>query len=270
MLKLIKYEFCKARTMFAALLGVAAALEVYFLVSLKLGRESHVVASLALLMLCAGALTLFALVRGVTSYSGELSRRSGWLVFMTPNSTLKIVASKFAYTFLNGLFFAALIAGVSALDLRLTMSYYGEWESFLEGLRSMLSMQGVPVNEILAGIAFGVAYGFLAILSEIALAYLAITLSCTMFGEKRWRWLPSLVLFALLSWLVNWICGRFPSPVDQLFVLDEAMSARSASVSIAMRKTVVPSLLPTMLVSLGTILLSMFGCSAMLKKWVSL
>lgn len=266
MLKLVKYEFCKARTTFAALLGVSAALEAYFLISLSQHREGHIAASLVLLMLCAGVLALFALVRGVTSYSGELNHRSGWLTFMTPNSMLKIVASKFLYTFLNGLFFAALIAGVCALDLRLTMDYYGEWEDFLEGLRSLLIMQGVPVNDLIGAALFGVLYGFLFILSEIALAYLAITLTCTLFGTRRWRWLPSLVFFLLLSWLVTWISMQFPSPIDQLLLFDEA----NAAATLSFRQTVMPALLLNLLLSLAVILFSAFSCAELLKKHVIL
>ena len=270
MLKLIKYEFIKARTAFFALLGVAAALELYFLIALRQDDEMHVILSLVALIFCAMGLGLFALVRGVTTYSSELNRRSGWLVFMTPNTTLKIVASKFIYTFLNGLFFAALIAGVFAVDYRMTMDYYGEWESFLEGLRSMLSMQGVAVDRLVGAVVFTVACGALSILAEIALAYLSITVSCTLCRESRWRWLPSLVLFIALSWLVSWICNLFPSPVEDLLAMDEMIVDGAVRATMVVQTNIVPALMPSLLVSLATLLICMFSCAGLLKKWVNL
>lgn len=270
MLKLIKYEFIKARTAFFALLGVAGALEIYFLASLRQQNETHVVLSLVALVFCAWGLALFALVRGVTTYSSELSHRSGWLVFMTPNTTLKIVASKFIYTFLNGLFFAALIAGVFAVDYRMTMDYYGEWESFLEGLRSMLNMQGVAVDRLAGAAVFALAYGALSILAEIALAYLAITVSSTLCRERRWRWLPSLALFVALSWLVSKIGSLFPSPLDDLRVLDQMMADGSVYAAAYIQTNIVPALMPSLLLSLATLLICMFACARLLKKWVNL
>lgn len=271
MLKLVKYEFRRAAAAFFSLLGVAAALEAYFLISLNRGEEDHVLISLMLLFLCASALTLFTLIRGVTSYSSELGQKSSYLIFMTPHSHLKIVASKFLYTFLNGLFFAALISGVFALDFRLTMDYYGEWESFLEGLRVILTEMGVPVSRFLGAAAFGVGYAFLQILSEIALAYVAITISYTLFRDRKWRWLPSLILFGLLSWLVSWVCGQFPTPMEELVLIDETLTSMNYGVEAQVSTDdSIRHLLPTALVSLGVILASMFGCAAMLKRKVSL
>ena len=67
MLKLIKYEFRKSMGAFWALLGTAAAVEAYFLISLHAGKDNHVAASLLLLFLCASALTLYSLIRGVAA-----------------------------------------------------------------------------------------------------------------------------------------------------------------------------------------------------------
>ena len=55
MLKLIKYEFRKSMGAFWALLGVAAAVEAYFLISLRAGKDDHVAVSMLLLFLCAFA-----------------------------------------------------------------------------------------------------------------------------------------------------------------------------------------------------------------------
>ena len=280
MLKLVKYEFRKAQSAFLALLGLTAALEIYYLLSLRLEEESHMVISMMLLMLCSFAVAIFVFVRGVTSYSGELKNRSSYLIFLTPNSTLKIVASKFLYTFVNGLLFALLFAVLAGVDFLLAMQHFNEYESFLHGLKTMLNLYGVYVDQILYGVLFVLAYAFLSILSTIAVAYFSITIGHTLFRDKKWRWLPSLLLFAALTWGINYLCSRFPSAFDQLVMIDAQLqfvapeaAGMQAGMQVAadtLHDVIIPSLLPTAGVSLGVILASMFGCAALLEKKVSL
>lgn len=280
MLKLVKYEFRKAQSAFLALLGLTAALEIYYLLSLRLEEESHMVISMMLLMLCSFAVAIFVFVRGVTSYSGELKNRSSYLIFLTPNSTLKIVASKFLYTFVNGLLFALLFAVLAGVDFLLAMQHFNEYESFLHGLKTMLNLYGVYVDQILYGVLFVLAYAFLSILSTIAVAYFSITIGHTLFRDKKWRWLPSLLLFAALTWGINYLCSRFPSAFDQLVMIDaqlQSVAPEAAGMQAGMQvaadtlhDVIIPSLLPTAGVSLGVILASMFGCAALLEKKVSL
>ena len=280
MLKLVKYEFRKAQSAFLTLLGLTAALEIYYLASLRLEEESHMVISMMLLMLCAYAVAIFVFVRGVTSYSGELKNRSSYLIFLTPNSTLKIVASKFLYTFVNGLLFAMLFAVLAGADFLLAMQHFNEYENFLYGLKTMLNLYGVYVDQILYGVLFVLAYAFLSILSTIAVAYFSITIGHTLFRDKKWRWLPSLVLFAALTWGINYLCSRVPSAFDQLVMIDaqlQSVSLEAADMQAGMQvaadtlhDVVIPSLLPTAGVSLGVILASLFGCAALLERKVSL
>lgn len=273
MLKLVKYEFRKAQAAFLALLGVEAALEAYFLISMLRDQQDHMAISAVLLMLCVYAAAIFVFIRGVTSYSGELKSKSSYLIFMTPNSTVKIMASKYLYTFVNGLFFTALTGGVVALDYFLSLKHFGEYENFLSGLKSMLSMNGIYVDQILYGVLFALAYAFLSILSTIAIAYFAITIGHTLFRDKKWRWLPSLILFGLLTWGVNWICGQFPSAWDQLVMVNMTMYGAETELQLnanALSEVIIPSLLPTMGVSLAVILVSLFGCAALLDRRVSL
>ena len=103
--------------------------------------------------------------------------------------------------------------------------------------------------------------------------YAAATLSCTLFRDRKRRRLPSIALFLLLSWGVSALCGLFPSPVDNLTILFQAQLTgdpvpESAACSAA--RDLIPAIAPTALISLGAILISLFGCAALLKKKVSL
>ena len=269
MLKLVKYEFRKSLTALMTLLGLTAGLEAYFLAALFLDKENHLFIAMLLMMLCAYAVAVYVFVRGVTSYSGELKSRSAYLIFMTPNSTLKIMGSKFLYTFVNGLLFAALYGALGLLDLTLTLQKYQRYDAFWGAAQNFLKAYGVHVDQITLGLLAGTAYIFLSLLAVIALAYLAITLSHTLLRDRKGRGLVALLIFFLLNWLVNWFSGLFPSALDLLVVYDGDMAQVTGQV-IATSREVLLSMLPAALISLGVIVLSWLGCAWMLERKVSL
>ena len=269
MLKLLKYEFRKALNAFLALLGITAALEIYFLAALSTKNENHLVISSLLLMFSAYASAIFVFVRGITSYSGELRSRASYLIFLTPNSTVKILASKYLYTFVNGLLFLCLFGYLTYLDFGLLATKYYSYTGFYSGIKALLRSNGVYLDQILGGGLFMIAFTFIKLLSTIGVAYFAITLSHTLLHDKKWRWLPALVMFCALSWGVNYICSLFPSAVDQLVMIDMT-GTQVVPDNQSLSSILVPALLPTLGVSVAVIAASLFGSAHLLKKSVSL
>ena len=276
MLKLLKYEFRKGLTAMLVMLGVTAALEAYFLYGLYSGPENEVHAGLAamLLVFMTFAMYVFVLIRGVTSYSGELKSRSSYLIFMTPNSTRKIMASKFLYPLVLGMVLALLYIALGALDVSLLLGHLGEWEDFLNEMQVFLKEMGVHVDQILFGALFAVIYMALSVLSFFAVAFLAVTLSHTFFRDKSWRWLMALVFYVGINYAIGAVNGLFPAVYESLHVMD---APGVANIIAAYGIDNTPELselliyiVPQALVSLAVILISFFGCSWMLEKKVSL
>ena len=114
-----------------------------------------------------------------------------------------------------------------------------------------------------------IAFTFIKLLSTIGVAYFAITLSHTLLHDKKWRWLPALVMFCALSWGVNYICSLFPSAVDQLVMIDMT-GTQVVPDSQSLSSILAPALLPTLGVSVAVIAASLFGSAHLLKKSVSL
>ena len=154
MLKLIRYEFRKGLVPILVLLGIAVTLEAYFLIALSLESQGHIAASIVLLYIYSMAALVFVYVRGIISYSGELRSRYGYLVFMTPNSELKIMGSKFLYTFLHGLIFAALLLVLATADITMLFAKFGEYSTFFTGIKAMLSTYGVFLDNFLYAALF--------------------------------------------------------------------------------------------------------------------
>lgn len=131
MWKLLKYEFRRARTSLLTVLGVIAVLEMYFLISLGVDHMEHVVIAAMLMMFATYGAAVYIFVRGVASYASELKEKSAYLIFMTPNSGLKIMGSKYLYTFVNGILLGGVCGALGALDLSLIMMHEDDWQSFL-------------------------------------------------------------------------------------------------------------------------------------------
>ena len=113
MLKLMKYELRKNRTLLLTILGIIAALEAYFLISARITAgytlrgvfsdaatraEINLAVSMGLLAAASFGTALAIFVMGVAGYSRELNQKTSYLVFMTPNSTLAMVGSKLLFT----------------------------------------------------------------------------------------------------------------------------------------------------------------------------
>ena len=269
MFKLLKYEFRKALSAFLALLGITVALEVYFLIALNAKNENHLVLSTILLAFSAFAAAIFVFVRGITSYSGELRSRASYLIFLTPKSTTKILASKYLYTFANGLLFLCLFGYLTYLDFGLLATKYYNYAGFYTGINALLRSRGVYLDQILGGGLFMIAYAFIKLLSTVGIAYFAITLSHTLLRDRKWRWLPALVLFLALSWGVNYVCSLFPNAMDELVMIDIAGVEGTPSDE-SLSAILVPSLLPTLGVSAAVIVASLFSSAELLRRRVSL
>lgn len=277
MLKLIKYEFRKAMTTLLVLLGITAALEGYFLASLYLLAEEHpehLAISIMLLVVSVYVVFIYMLIRGVTTYSGELKSRCSYLIFMTPNSALKIMGSKFLFTFVLAALAAVLYGALACCDILLLLTHLGAYENFVLNLTQALTEAGIHVEQILFYGVFAAIYLTLSLLSFFAIAYLAVTLSHTLFRDKKWRWIMALLFYFVLNYAVSFISGLFPAAYSFIKVYeDPALQNITAHYDIQTTLSFTDLLwyaVPQSIVSLVSIVVSMFGCAWMLEKKVSL
>lgn len=254
MLKLIKYELRKNRTALLVMLAILAAVEVYFLGSMAAESDNDVFASLTLMFLGFFAVAFAVFILGVTAYSGELKRKSSYLIFMTPHGTLAIVASKLLFTLVIGLLFSALVVAMLTVNMPMIAQRYGEWRGFYNLFDQMLLQQGVNLGEIVAGLVLTILQFFLNVLSVVGVAYFSVTLSATILQSRKGRGLLSFLLFAFISYALMYVSG--------LYVTTEFVDGNTA--------VYVRSLAPTILQSAVVLLASLFGSAWMLKKHVSL
>ncbi len=269
MLKLLKYEFRKSLTALLVLAAIVGAVQLYFLGAMALDSTDHMAYAMILMAVCVYAAMIFVFVRGLTSYSAELKSRSAYLIFMTPNSGLKIMLSKYIYTFVNGLLIGAACLALSALDVTLFFAHHGDIERLLRLVNTLLSQSGLYLNQLGLFIAVTLITSLLSLLRFFALAYLAITLSHTLLRDKKARGLVAFLLFVALEYLLGLLQGVFPSPTEQL-VLYAASTGEITQQMVSDLNELVPLMLPHACISLVCLIASVFGCGWMLDRKVSL
>ena len=152
MLKMLKYEF--RRGIFPLLIVgiVIAAIELYFLIGTLTEHADHSVIAIALLILAAFCCYLFVLIYGIISYSQDLKNKSGYLVFMAPISSYKVIGAKLLSILLTGAIIVAVIFGLLTLDLSLAYSTYDSIDTFYDFLSNILEMGGYSLGGVITGI----------------------------------------------------------------------------------------------------------------------
>ncbi len=206
MLKLMKYEFRKSRTLILTLLGVIVTLEALFLYGMAATKENVLLIATVLLVLASYGTALAVFIMGVSSYSRELNQKSSYLIFMTPRSTLSIIGAELDFTLVTGRGFAWLLTGVAALDVPAFLETMGEDKTaVLDLIDSLMQQYDWSFARIILIIGFYAALIMASIVSTISVAYLAITLSATFMRGKKGHALVSVGLFVGINLALNWI-----------------------------------------------------------------
>ncbi|MDO5403191.1 MAG: hypothetical protein Q4F11_07105, partial [Eubacteriales bacterium] len=122
MLKLTKYEFRKNPVNTVIVLLILLAAQLYFTASCILENLNHAAIAMVLLVFLASISFIVVIVFGINAYSKELNSNSSYLIFMTPNSPLKILLSKLLYTFLFGCMLAVILFTLSYADFKMISS----------------------------------------------------------------------------------------------------------------------------------------------------
>lgn len=168
------------------------------------------------------------------------------------------------YVFVRGV-----CGALGALDLSLIMTHEDDWQSFLRMMDIFLRVnQGVQTGQIVLAIVFYLVLVLLSLLTFFAMAYFAITLSHTLFRDKKWRTWVALLIFIGVYWGLSYLQGLLPNPVENLVF--NTMYDPNAEITVTTFADMIPQMLPYALYDLAIVLLSLFGCGWMLDKKVSL
>ena len=210
MLKMLKYEF--RRGIFPLLIVgiVISAIELYFLIGTLTEHADHSNIAVSLLILASFCSYLFVLIYGIISYSQDLKNKSGYLVFMAPISSYKVIGAKLLSILLTGAIIVAVIFGLLTLALSLAYSTYDSIDAFYDFLSNILEMGGYSLGgKFLRLLAFILVF-LIQFFMTITLAYLAVSVCSTILQTKKIKGFISFVLFIVFYVILSVIASKIP------------------------------------------------------------
>ena len=237
MLKLMKYEFRKSRTVLLGMLAALAALEAGYLAGNAAKNYRVMGVCLGLLTALMFAVYFYILIAGIASYSRELNDKTGYMAFMAPVSPLGIVVSKLLFTILAALTVTALFGAAVYFDYAIQFRRLGTGADVFRQIDFTFTMftgslgENVSLSRVLLAIGFEAGVVLIGILLALCTAYLAITLSATLLQNKRGflRGLVSLLFFLALNYVTDRVGGRVSSDAtpDSFGMLIRLLGARA-------------------------------------------
>ena len=206
MLKLMKYELRKTLSTKLVLLGVTAAAEAAYLISLCWLRDSFVLPlSILLLVLLATGGVMGIGLESVVTLHRDMNTKQSYMLFMTPNSSYAILGAKMLEMTLSVLLSGAFFFALGTLDITLLFAredmlnqLWSTLQDVVHALDSQLTLNAVSFASFL----FSLLAGWICV---IATAYLADVISAALLNGKKHNGVVSFVVFLLLSILTEWL-----------------------------------------------------------------
>lgn len=228
MLKLVKYEFIKKSKLLLILLIVAIIANLGAAIAFG---EWGIGFFLGLTPIALIILYLYELIR---TYSDDLNKKTGYMLFMTPNSGYKIIGSKLIFIITEGIILFAsymvfLVVNICALALKAT----GDFSEITHAVSQL-------INAINSGAIaqFGINLGDILLIVIMILAsavvfalivYAAMTIRKSIFSDIKFGGLISFVIFIVLNVIYGQL-ANFVSDAFQFNLITERINTNFAVV----------------------------------------
>ena len=226
MKNLMKYEMRKTLNAKLILLGITAVAEIVFLIGLYAEKEGMLAIGIGILFALALGGVMAIGLQSIITLHRDMNTKQSYMLFMTPNSSYKILGAKVLENGLSILIAGAFFFALGMLDITLLFTKEGSlqkmWEMFGEMINSInkevqLNAQG------LACFVFSLLAGWIATVTAV---YLADVVSSALLYGKKYNGILSFVLFLALSFFMGWLEQKVvpASPVNRYFLLSGALS----------------------------------------------
>lgn len=200
--KLMKYEFRKQLMSKIVILAVGAVLEILFALGLFLEKEKWLATATGLLSVLAFIGLFYLSFESVVTFSNDLKTKQSYMLFLTPRNMFQVVGAKIVVTIIQ-IFGAGLVFAMVAIgDVALVCSKYGKIQEFLDVVKAFVkNLTGVEIR--LKEIIYVFLMVLITWLLVVTMAMFAITLSTTLFANKKYKGLISVLIFFALEYIIG-------------------------------------------------------------------
>lgn len=215
MIKSMKYEFRKNRTGLLILAGIYVLLEIIFLACLPTESETLLATSILGFAMLSIACQFYIFFNGISMYSRDLREKSGYLVFMTPLSTYRIIGAKLLAILIESLVVNILLGLTAFLDGSLALHTFADvsWKEFFTEVAELFSffIDSANFYYILTTLLSVLIISYVFLYTLVTVAYLSISLSATVLMNRRGRGLASFALFLVLMVVIASVINNLPT-----------------------------------------------------------
>ena len=204
MLTIIKYEIIRQKLSKWLMLGLLGVLEVLFLFFLWQDKSEALAFTIAGLTFLALFGFLYVSLESIINYNQDLSKKSGYMLFLTPNSVYEILGAKIINSILTIVATACVFGAAAFADVMLIALRYDDLKAFWDQIQSFLNdfaQLDISAGAIISGLVLAVIFW----ISTVAIAFLALTLTYTFLHAAPAKVLISFVIFIVLNLLYSWV-----------------------------------------------------------------
>lgn len=217
MLKLIKFEFIRKYKLLSMTLISAIALNI-----LAISRGAG--GSTMFLLLFPLVLSVLYLIDIIKMYSEDLNKKTGYMLFMTPNSGYKIISSKLLTAVLEGfilLLIYFIFIMVNGAYIVISMGGEIDYSRIIGVVDNLLSGSlgfslGHLLIFLLAALTFLIAF--------ITTVYTAMTIRKSIFSEIKFGGLFSFIIFLCINWGMSFISSKLFKVIAPYYNSIESMT----------------------------------------------
>lgn len=209
MLKLMKYEWKKGLFAKFELLVFTAVSEAAFLLGMLTGKGKLLGTGAMFLVLCGTMGIAYMGLSSILTLHRELNSKESYMLFLTPNSSFKILGAKVAENALTILVTGAFFLLLAGIDTAIATTYVNGLSGLMDIVSSMFQVQ----------FNISVSRGFVVLncldvlvnwIGFIVIANLAVVLTATVLAGKKGSGIVAFVAFCALAWLQGLITRLVP------------------------------------------------------------
>lgn len=205
---LMKYEFRKTLIAKLIILGTTAVLEILFLIGLYTKHDSLAGYSTIMLTMLAFGGVLFIGLQSVMTLHRDMNTKQSYMLFMTPNSSYKILGAKVLENGLSILMAGAFFFALGMLDISLALAKFGrldELRKFFQDLVSAFNENILLDAPSLASLTFSLLAAWIA---TVTAAFLADVISAALLNGKRFNGVVTFLLFLVFNFCCAWVQNK--------------------------------------------------------------
>ena len=206
MIKLLKYEFRKTAFPKLLIFAIILIMECVFLYGCLTDQGDTKTLGVILFMMATMFGFLLVGILSLVTLHKDMNTRQGYMLFMTPNSTYKILGAKVAECGLTLLALGAVGLGLGALDF----SMVEKEVQFLTSLLKSFNPDLVPSFSNIASMLFNILCGLLC---SVITAYFADVISSALLNGKKGNLLITFALYILLNYVIRKLMLLIPSSI---------------------------------------------------------